>query len=422
MKHILLAGSFGQGNVGDDAILCAMLEQLRARLPQVRIQAVANDIEHVRRKFGVETVYWADWAEISAVIRRTDLMILGGGGIFFDYEGFDVDTLIRNHAPDLSHYASFPFLARLFEKPLMIYGAGVGPLVSAEAEDMVRLAFQLAQTATVRDSDSAARLIDIGLTTKVDVTADAALSMRVISDQTARELLRNTGCDPNRPVIAIAPKPWPSFYPGVDWEPVVAGGLRQLRDEERVQLLLIPFQRTEDDPVIERFSAIAAGADIHRLSNGLSPAEVAGVIGQCDLLIGIRLHALIFAVLTGTAGLALTCEPKVRSLMRQIGHPELCIETHDLSGFAETLRNAWNGRAALKHSFRQASDALRVAANRNAELAVALLERSIADQVLPSGFIRLMARVLEGRLKNERAHEYALSELIAAGARRPLSG
>jgi hypothetical protein len=108
--------------------------------------------------------------------------------------------------------------------------------------------------------------------------------------------------------------------------------------------------------------------------------------------------------------------------MRQIGHPELCIETHDLSGFAQTLRNAWSGRVALKHSFRKASDALRAAANRNADLAAALLEQSLADQVLPSGFVRLMARVLEGRLKNERAREYALSELVAAGARRSLSG
>ena len=108
--------------------------------------------------------------------------------------------------------------------------------------------------------------------------------------------------------------------------------------------------------------------------------------------------------------------------MRQIGHPELCIETDDLSGFAQALRSAWSGRAALKRSFRDASNALRTAANRNAELAVALLERPVADQVLPSGFVRVMAGVLEGRLKNERAREYALGELVAAGARRSLSG
>ncbi len=169
--RILITGSYGQGNTGDEAVLTAILDQLRRRMPDARLVVVAGDTETIRRQFGVETVWWGDWAGIAQAVRQSDMVIQGGGGIFFDYSGFHPWKLFENGAPDLAHYGGFSLLANLYGKPFMVYGVGVGPLITDAGREMVKVAHSLADKITVRDVESKllpTRLFPCGLWMKVE--------------------------------------------------------------------------------------------------------------------------------------------------------------------------------------------------------------------------------------------------------------
>lgn len=418
-QRVLVAGSYGQGNTGDEAILAALLAGLRARLPGVHLQVVSGNVAATAAQHGVEALFWGDWAGIAEALEAADLLVLGGGGIFFDYWGFDPRRLLENEAPDLAHYASFPLLAGLLGKPLLICAVGVGPLFTAAGREAVRLAFALAARASVRDAESRALLEEIGVPgSRVEVTADPAFALVDAGEPRARALLADLELG-ERPLLGVTPRPWDVAVSQEAWETGLAEHLAAFARSVDAQILLLPFHAGYDDPALERLQAKlrAAGVpagDVRLASPGLSPAEIAAVIGRCDLLVGLRLHSVLFALLSGTPAVALAYDPKVRSLARLAGHEELCLDLADLSGLGSALARAWTRRDELRRDFLAVSARLRQAAGRNVELAAELLASTPAPAALggadQEAFRRLAGSALAGRLRDLAGRDGLLRE------------
>ena len=83
-----ITGSYGGLNLGDEAILQSMIEQLRRELT-VEITVFSRDAEDTRRRHKVERaveVRKLSRAEVLPEIERLDLLLFGGGGILYDAE------------------------------------------------------------------------------------------------------------------------------------------------------------------------------------------------------------------------------------------------------------------------------------------------------------------------------------------------
>ncbi len=421
--RVLIAGSYGQGNTGDEAILAALLAGLRARRPGLHLQVVSGDVAATAAQHGVEALYWGDWARLAEALDAADLLILGGGGIFFDYWGFDPRRLLENEAPDLAHYASFPLLAGLLGKPLLICAVGAGPLFTPEGREAVRLAFALAARASVRDAESKALLEEIGVPGgRVEVTADPAFALVPAGEARAKELLAGLGLG-ERPLLGVTPRPWDVAVSQEDWETGLAAALAGFAQPAGAQILLIPFHAGYDDASLERLqtklraagmpAGMSAG-DARILPPGCSPQEIAAVIGRCDLLVGLRLHSILFALLSGTPAVALAYDPKVRSLARLAGHEELCLDLSDLSGLGDALAGAWARRGELRRDFLAAAGRLERAAGRNVDLALELLDGAASPAALSredqEAFRRLAGFALGGRLRDIAGRDGVIRE------------
>src|ERR687898_403107 len=82
-----ITGSYGGLNLGDEAILQAMIAQLRGDLPQVEISVFSRDAEDTKRRHQVERavpVRKLSRAEVAPEVERLDLLLFGGGGILYD--------------------------------------------------------------------------------------------------------------------------------------------------------------------------------------------------------------------------------------------------------------------------------------------------------------------------------------------------
>ncbi len=434
-RRVLVAGSYGQGNTGDEAILAALLAGLRAGRPDLHLQVVSGNVAataalHAQPSPGhFEALHWGDWAGIAAALASADLLILGGGGIFFDYWGFDPGRLLENEAPDLAHYASFPLLAALLGKPTFLCAVGVGPLFTAGGREAVRLAFALAARASVRDAESKALLVEIGVPAeRVEVTADPAFALAVPEPSAARlaalglaATAAGAAAAPGgRPLLGVTPRPWDVGVSQEGWETALAEALAAFALAVDARIVLIPFHAGYDDAAVERLAAklLAAGLaaeDVRPLAAGHPPDEIAALIGRCDLLVGLRLHSILFALLAGTPAVALAYDPKVRHLARLAGHEELCLELADLSALGAALADAWARREPLRRDFLAAAARLKPAAERNVELALELLAApapppvtlGAADQ---DAFRRLAGAALAGRLRDLAARDATLRE------------
>ncbi|TAK34321.1 MAG: glycosyltransferase [Chloroflexota bacterium] len=86
-KKVLIAGYHGFGNTGDETILTAMLQSLRASEPTLELVVVSGSPEMTAARHSVRSVLWTDLPAIVAAAEECDLVILGGGGIFQNYRG-----------------------------------------------------------------------------------------------------------------------------------------------------------------------------------------------------------------------------------------------------------------------------------------------------------------------------------------------
>ena len=198
MSRILIAGYYGFGNCGDEAILGGMLQDLRVLEPQAKFVVVAGDPAAIRETHRVEAVAWTDVGGIVAAARGCDLLLLGGGGLFHDYWEVRTEDILAPRFCGLTSYAGIPLPARLLDRPCMLYGVGIGPLRTESGRKLTRAAFELCPQATVRDRASIEELRGTSLAKetieeRVSLAADPAFSLPAAPAEAARQWLLEQG-------------------------------------------------------------------------------------------------------------------------------------------------------------------------------------------------------------------------------------
>jgi polysaccharide pyruvyl transferase CsaB len=380
---VLIAGYYGFGNTGDEAILAAMLSDLRRRRPDLECAVVSGDPADTAARHGVRSLLWTDVPAILEAAERSDLIVLGGGGVFHDYWGARGDTLLTRGHGGIPYYSGFPFLGTLTDRPCMLYAVGVGPLLSDEGKSLTRLAFEHADLATVRDPESRDLLVEIGVPAdRIRLTADPAFGLAA-DPGPAPEAVLDARRRRKGPVVGVCLRNWDVDVWPETWQPQVAAALDEFVETRDGSLVLVPFQARADHPLTDDLAVAEAvigrmrRADAAQVLRAPSrPDEIAGVLAHCDLVVGMRLHALIFAVSAGVPSVALVYDPKVASLMARVGLGAYALDLPGLasSGLYKAMDEAWTHRDELRRGIAAATGELKRLAEENAELAVGLLE------------------------------------------------
>jgi len=344
MKRVLLAGYFGFGNVGDEAILAATLAGLRARLPEAEFSVLSADPAQTRRAYGVDAA--RRWRLLDAwrELRRADVFVLGGG------------SLIQDVTSTLSpaYYLGLLSLARIAGTPHIIHAQGVGPLAGGLFRGWTCRAFRKARLVTVRDAESARVLAHLGLThPDPHVTADPAFCLEPEApaaegerpaprtegvEALAEVLLHRAELVGRGPLVGVALRP----FPGCERVPeLVAEALLELTAERGGAVVALPFLRPDDlEPASEVTVRLAQAGRTAKVvgADPTSPGAWAALIGRLDLLVAMRLHALIFAVAGRVPAVALSYDPKVDAIAADASLPMLPVELASTSDLLNLCR------------------------------------------------------------------------------------
>jgi hypothetical protein len=155
-RKVLISGYYGFRNLGDEAILSCMIQDLRKAGEEINITVVSSDPFDTEKRHGVCAVPADDNELLAGAVRESDLFILGGGGLFQDYDEMKVSRFFDHHRYGAStvSYARPALMAKMYNKPVIYYAQGVGPLFSKESVVFARWAFDLADWISVRDKYS----------------------------------------------------------------------------------------------------------------------------------------------------------------------------------------------------------------------------------------------------------------------------
>src|SRR3954465_10414643 len=138
-SKIGITGSYGGMNLGDEAILQSILEQLRREMPGCEITVFLRDGDDTKRRHKVERavpVRKLSRAEVVLEVERLDLLLFGGGGILYDA---DARTYLRE-----------VLVAKEHGVPVMLFAVGAGPLSDPIVQRQVRDALEGVAAVTVR--------------------------------------------------------------------------------------------------------------------------------------------------------------------------------------------------------------------------------------------------------------------------------
>ncbi|HRJ55203.1 MAG TPA: polysaccharide pyruvyl transferase family protein [Anaerolineales bacterium] len=350
---ILIAGHYGFGNTGDEAILASILADLRSQRNDLEVVVISANPHVTASEHHVRSVYWKDIHALLDAARHTDLIMIGGGGVFVDYWGVPADTQLTEGHWGIAYYNSIGILAAMFNKPFIIHSVGVGPLLTEEGKRLTRQTFEIADIAAVRDEESRKQLISIGVPANwIRIVPDPGLYLAPNRDFTF-EIFRKAGVKiGEQSVLGVCIREWGDGK----WKVEVATALDKFLETYNAKAIFIPFQKESD--ALEDDSAAAQGVlsqmrhqdRAHILSTVHSPEIVKGLISSCTLVVGMRLHSLIFAAGAGVPVFALAYDPKVTGFMDSLGlgHNALELNQATAKNIFQMLSQIWAKPDAVK--------------------------------------------------------------------------
>lgn len=392
VRQILIAGAGTAAwwNAGDEAIFVAMIQQLKTRFPGAEIGVVSANPAGALVGYQVREIPFKNITEIIEFARQSDLLILGGGGLFYDHWGFSIDKMLTPDHVGVGIYVGFSLLSTLLNKPLMLYSVGVGPLISDEAKHYTRLAFEQAHAITVRDNESKDLLVSLGIAAKkIQVTADPVWNFPDISTDVAKDLIQQIDAHLSSPVLGVAVRPWNN--PGnAEWEIEVARALDAFIEREHGTVLFIPFHKdagseSVDDYIqSQKIRGLMKHADsAHIFSANIGLEKKISILRHCDVVLGMRLHANILAMRYGIPAVGLAYDPKVTNLFAGVEQKKYVLDMRKLNAKLLTakLQKAWGDAGDLQKFYSKKAVFMSRSVMKNS----AILEKlAQAYQPLPS--------------------------------------
>ncbi len=370
--RIVLLGTHGQYNLGDELLLATFLLQLGAQHEYV--VNTYDPVDTALRLDGTSRVELIDTAgdrlPLLRHLRRADAVVFAGGSILKE---LSAATGRPRYATLLMILAVVTATRWMGRAPIAMLNIGIGPIRTRRGRRLAALILRQVTLVTVRDAASAQLSERIGVGRSVVSSTDAVFSVEP-------EWLRGAVAQPA--VENGALRIGLSLNHDIDtpetWEHVVetlALAVRELAAERSIEVHGLPMQsrgKAYDDATVLRDFAerIAPVPFIEHRPDAI--AEVARIIEHCDLVVAERLHAIITSAKLGVPVIPLAYDVKVRQIASALELDDVSIDLgapFTAAQVRETITRVANDRRHARAALERAVEPLTVRARAGFDLA-----------------------------------------------------
>lgn len=358
----IISGYYGFKNVGDDAMLMAIIDNLSMSKKDLRVLVLSKNPLETRRVYNVDSTNRVNLLQILFTMRNSKLFISGGGSLIQD------NTSTRS----LIYYLGMIWLAKKMKMKVMIYANGIGPLNKKNNRNLTKYVVNKVDVITLREELSFKELTSLNINRpEIHVTADPAFTIQAESSEQTDYLLSSEGIDPKAPYIGISVRKWSGHD---KFETTLANIADYIIESYGIGVLFIPMHYPGDLVIIENILAKMKNKGF-AIRKKHSVPEILGIIGKTQLLIGMRLHALIFAASIGVPIVGIVYEPKVEGFLEysnqaSAGH----VNSLEFDKMKKVIDDVWNNRERIKKELSITTASLKEKALNNAHIAFDLIE------------------------------------------------
>lgn len=213
-----------------------------------------------------------------------------------------------------------------------MYGCGIGPIYKKFNQKVAAAVLNAnVEIITLRDSNSREVLQKMGVTSpRILLTADPTVNIgKAGSTAVARAFIRE-GVPPDLPKIGFCLRNWPLFLN----PEYLAEAADYAYSQYGFYPVFIPIELPKDIEAARKVTSLMK-APFYTCQTRHEVEELIGMLGSMKLVIGMRLHSLIFATMGGAPVIGVSYDIKVDSFIHDIG-ADTCIPLRQLS--AEKLK------------------------------------------------------------------------------------
>lgn len=303
----LVCGAYGRGNAGDDAILEAIVTELRQIDPDLPVWVLSRKPDDTRLTYRVNSIYTFNFPAFLHRMGKTRLYINGGGSLMQD---------VTSHR-SLWFYLFTISAAKLRGNRVLMYGCGIGPIHSpANRRRASQVLQRRVDAITLRDTHSREELSDMGIDRpEIVLSADPTVILPAAPGQVVDGVLESQGLDPNGRYIGFTLRPWPGF----DEKAALFGRAADYAYEKYgLTPVFLPIERRLDVGAAQKAAEHMTAPHYILPSTGSSDHTI-GLFARMQVVVSMRLHALVFAAGQGVPLVGVVYDQKISSFLSYIG-------------------------------------------------------------------------------------------------------
>ncbi len=308
-KKCVLSGYFGFKNFGDEAILDVLVKKLQN--DNHNITVISSNPEYTMSQYKeINSIYTFNIKEIIRTIFNSDIVISGGGSLLQDVTS----------AKSLYYYLFIIFIGLLFNKTVIIFAQGIGPIQNPISRFIALQFIKHCKYVSVRDKNSYKLLTNSGI--KADLLCDPIFSINIpgIENKTKTVAVQLRNC-----------------------KGITADFIDRLAHQINIEfkdykIEIYSFQDEIDLEICKEFekNIKMLNPDIKtEIFQGLTNSQIIERISQAEYMIAMRFHAIIIGLLTKTKILAINYDIKVEKIAKEFGLPILNFNTEIKDAIAE---------------------------------------------------------------------------------------
>lgn len=358
---VVICGAYGMHNLGDDAVLSALVAEMRSIDPEMPITVLSRRPAETAAENGVAAVHMFNVHGFLRAMRRSILYINGGGSLIQDV------TSSRS----LWYYLYTLATAKRRGCKVMMYGCGIGPVNRPFNRRLAcRVIERNVDAITLRGARSLSELREFGVTKpEIVLASDPALFLRDAPEAEIDAAMSDMGLAPGGTYFGISLRRWP----GVEEKlPLFAAAADYAWERYGLQPVLLSVNYEQDREITARLRELITAPCA--VAEGKIPMGVmVGLIGRMRGVLAMRLHVLVFAAARAVPVAAVSYDPKVASFLEDLGESNV-IEDTELRTREQLLRMVDAAACADRETLHRATQRIMEQECRNAETARRLLE------------------------------------------------
>ncbi len=353
---IVVSGYYGHKNSGDDALLSAIISDIKDIDNSVRFTVLSKSPKETKEIYGVDAIYRFNFLKVHKIIKNSRLLISGGGSLIQD----------ATSSRSLLYYLNIIKMALNNNIKTFVYANGVGPVNKQKNKSLTKKFLNRVNLITLREKHSKDVLNELGVTKPdIYVTSDPAISIVPSPKERVKEIFANENI-PEGNYAVISLRNWKTNA----YKDSIIQLSEYIKKTYSLNCVFVPMQPKKDLAICTECSQNG-----YVLKNSYSFKDIMSIAAHSNLVIGMRLHMLMFGANAGIPVIGLSYDPKISAYLAYLNQDyivdsENCSFT-DLKVIVDIIMNDYNKiKLGLSHKVSE----LKELQHKNAELAIKLLE------------------------------------------------